>query len=60
MKDQKDTFLLNDGNRIPCVGYGTWRTRDGDECVEAVETAIREGYRHIDTAFYYKNEKSVA
>ena len=59
MKNQKDTFILNDGNKIPCVGYGTWRTPDGEDCVRATEYAISAGYRHIDTAFFYKNEKSV-
>lgn len=59
MKNQKDTFLLNDGNRLPCVGYGTWRLSEGEECVRAVKRAIDIGYRHIDTAFYYFNEKSV-
>lgn len=59
MKDQKDTFILNNGNRIPCVGYGTWRLEDDDEGVKAVVRAVETGYRHIDTAYYYKNEKSV-
>ncbi len=59
MKNIRDTFTLNNGNKIPCVGYGTWRTPDGDLCVSSTLTALREGYRHIDTAAYYKNENSV-
>ena len=59
MKNVRDTFTLNNKNEIPCVGYGTWRTPDGDACVSATLCALREGYRHIDTAAYYKNERSV-
>ncbi len=59
MKGPADKFILNNGNPIPCVGYGTWRTPDGDACVDATLCALSAGYRHIDTAAYYKNEPSV-
>ena len=59
MKGPQDNFILNNGNTIPCIGYGTWRTPDGDLCVESTLCAISAGYRHIDTAAYYKNEPSV-
>ena len=50
---------LSNGYEIPVLGYGTWRTADGDEAVNSVAEAIRIGYRHIDTAARYGNEVSV-
>ncbi|MCC8037601.1 MAG: aldo/keto reductase [Bacteroidales bacterium] len=55
MKDYK----LNNGVLIPCVGFGTWQTPDGETAVKAVECALADGYRHIDTAAVYGNEVSV-
>lgn len=52
-------FELTNGVRIPSVGFGTWQTPDGETAIEAVQCAIRTGYRHIDTAAVYGNEKSV-
>jgi 2,5-diketo-D-gluconate reductase B len=46
------------GFRIPIVGLGTWALR-GRECARLVEQAIRIGYRHIDTAQMYDNEREV-
>ena len=46
------------GARIPALGLGTWALR-GRGCAEAVETALRLGYRHIDTAAMYGNEQEV-
>ena len=46
------------GARIPALGFGTWQLRD-EACVSAVETALACGYRHIDTARMYANEKPV-
>jgi diketogulonate reductase-like aldo/keto reductase len=43
------------GARIPQIGLGTM-TLKGDVCVQAVETALQVGYRHLDTAEYYGNE----
>ena len=54
-----DTFTLNNGYKIPCIGFGTWQTPDGDTAVNAVREAVNLGYRHIDTAAAYKNEKSI-
>lgn len=59
MKSVKDTIRLNNGIEIPCVGYGTFLTPDGDEAVTAVREALEAGYRLIDTAAYYGNERSV-
>lgn len=55
----KSTYTLADGNRIPCVGFGTWQTPDGDVAYKSVLAALRNGYRHIDTATAYGNEESV-
>ncbi|MFT4097828.1 MAG: aldo/keto reductase [Rhodoblastus sp.] len=46
------------GARIPALGFGTWQLR-GADCVAAVETALACGYRHIDTARMYGNEKAM-
>lgn len=54
-----DHFTLANGVKIPCVGYGTWQTPDGDVTEYCVKTALENGYRHIDTAFAYGNEASV-
>lgn len=54
-----DTYTLSNGCQIPCVGFGTWQTPDGDVTVNSVKAALAAGYRHIDTAAVYGNEVSV-
>ena len=49
---------LNDGNRIPQLGFGVFQIKP-DETAAAVKTALDIGYRHIDTAEMYQNEKGV-
>ena len=51
-------FTLNNGVIIPVLGYGVFQTPP-DETVTAVETALRVGYRHVDTAAAYGNEREV-
>ncbi len=46
------------GARIPQIGFGTMTLKD-DVCVQAVKTALQLGYRHLDTAWFYGNEKEV-
>ncbi|MDP8939708.1 MAG: aldo/keto reductase [Actinomycetota bacterium] len=46
------------GEKVPSIGLGTWRL-SGGACAEAVESALSLGYRHIDTAQMYGNEKEV-
>ena len=53
MKSSYDTFRLNNGYEIPCVGFGTWQTPDGETAEMAVSEAIKAGCRHIDTAACY-------
>lgn len=48
---------LNDGNKIPQIGLGVWQVRDQNEFNTAFKTAIKAGYRHIDTAQAYENEQ---
>ncbi len=59
MNKLTDVFELANGVEIPCIGYGTWQTPDGDVAKNSVVEAIKAGYRHIDTAFAYGNEDSV-
>ena len=49
---------LNDGNSIPQLGLGTWPL-DDDQVAAAVVRAVEAGYRHIDTAVKYGNERGV-
>jgi diketogulonate reductase-like aldo/keto reductase len=53
------TKKLNNGVEIPYLGFGVFQVKDGDEAVNAVRWALEAGYRHIDTAAAYRNEKSV-
>jgi len=53
------TRTLANGASIPLLGLGVWQVPEGDECVDAVVAALEAGYRHIDTAQAYENEKSV-
>lgn len=59
MKSLKDTFELKNGVGIYCLGYGTWQTPDGEIACNSVKEAIKQGYRHIDAAAVYGNEKNV-
>jgi len=52
------TITLNDGNRIPQLGFGVFQIEPA-ETRDAVATALTAGYRHIDTAQMYGNEKEV-
>ena len=50
---------LSDGNSIPLLGLGVWQVPDGAPTVNAVRWALELGYRHVDTAQAYGNEKGV-
>jgi diketogulonate reductase-like aldo/keto reductase len=54
----EETFTLANGVSIPKLGYGTWMIPD-DHAARAVREAIDVGYRHIDTAQAYANERGV-
>ena len=51
-------FVEANGAKIPAIGLGTWELR-GRNCARLVEQAIKLGYRHIDTAQVYENEREV-
>lgn len=53
-----DGFLMNNGEKIPCIGYGTYKTTE-EEVYDAVLSALKAGYRHIDTAAFYGNEAGI-
>eukprot|EP00917_Polyrhabdina_sp_WS-2016_P024557 GHVP01053116.1.p2 GENE.GHVP01053116.1~~GHVP01053116.1.p2 ORF type:complete len:308 (-),score=66.49 GHVP01053116.1:1018-1941(-) len=50
------TMKLHDGRTIPVIGFGSWRS---DNPADSVYNAIQAGYRHIDTASVYLNQKEV-
>jgi diketogulonate reductase-like aldo/keto reductase len=51
-------FIEANGAKIPAIGLGTWELR-GRTCARVVEQAMRLGYRHVDTAQIYENEREV-
>jgi len=51
-------FVEANGAKIPAIGLGTWELR-GRACARLVEQAVKLGYRHIDTAQVYENEREV-
>ena len=57
--DLSSTLKLNNGVEVPLLGLGVFRSAEGDETYNAVRYAIEAGYRHVDTAAVYGNEKSV-
>ncbi len=54
----KEDFVLNNGVKIPKLGFGTWQIPD-EVAEESVYFALKNGYRHIDTATAYRNEEGV-
>jgi diketogulonate reductase-like aldo/keto reductase len=58
-RDINYKMKMNNGIDIPQFGLGVYLTKSGQECVNAVTWALEAGYRHIDTAKAYGNEKEV-
>lgn len=58
MKQLTEVYTLYNGVKIPKVGYGTWQIPDS-EAYQTTLDALSIGYRHIDTAKAYRNEKAV-
>ncbi len=56
--DEMMDVKLQNGQRMPLVGLGTWQMKD-DVCRNAVTKALKAGYKHIDTAEHYFNEDQV-
>jgi diketogulonate reductase-like aldo/keto reductase len=59
MNSIQDSYVLSNGIKIPCVGFGTWKLPNEPASVDIIKTAIDCGYRHIDTAYAYNNEQVV-
>ncbi|CAG5133332.1 unnamed protein product, partial [Candidula unifasciata] len=60
MSAETERIRLHSGRSIPVLGLGTLADLQGeDEIIEAVKTAVRVGYRHIDCAAIYRNERAV-
>ena len=55
MESIYDCFKLNNGMKIPCVGFGTYKAAERNN-VEVLKTAIEAGYRYFDTASFYQTE----
>ena len=55
---KNEFYVLNNGVKIPKIAFGTWQIPN-EEAYEAVTFALKAGYRHIDTALAYQNEKEV-
>jgi len=55
---QSTTTLLN-GVQMPIFGLGVWQVEDGESVIHSVKSAIKAGYKAIDTAAIYKNERGV-
>ena len=51
--------VLNNGIEMPVIGFGVFRLAEGGEVENAVKNALQAGYRLIDTAMFYQNEKGV-
>lgn len=54
-----ESFTLNNGAAIPAIGFGTWEVTPDSAAKTAVQTALECGYRLIDTAKIYGNERGV-
>lgn len=53
------TFILSNSIFLPCMGFGTYKSKNGEEAFGSVCEAINCGYRLIDTAEFYENEESI-
>ena len=51
-----DYFTLNDGIKVPAIGFGTFKIKEEKEMDLAIEAALKAGYKYFDTAKFYENE----
>lgn len=58
MNSMYDSYTLSNGMQIPCMGFGTYNAKDGDN-YEIIKTAIKAGYRYFDTASFYFTENDL-
>ncbi|NNU84116.1 aldo/keto reductase [Geobacillus sp. BMUD] len=59
MNGLQDCATLHNGVKMPWVGLGVYKVKEGEEVRSAVRTALEVGYRHVDTAAFYENEEGV-
>lgn len=59
MKSMYDCYELENGVRVPCMGFGTYKAAEGDD-TKIIKTALEAGYRYFDTASFYGNEACLA
>lgn len=59
MKDIHDFYILNNGVKVPCRAYGTYKAAEENN-FDIIRTAIETGYRYFDTASFYGTEKYIA
>ncbi|KKI89125.1 glyoxal reductase [Bacillus sp. SA1-12] len=59
IKNLQDTTILSNGVKMPWFGLGVFKVEEGPELINAVKSAIKHGYRSIDTAAIYENEAGV-
>ncbi|MDD3223300.1 MAG: aldo/keto reductase [Clostridium sp.] len=59
MKISKDYVILNNGVKMPLLGFGTYNVENSVKLNNAIKESIKIGYRHIDTASFYGNEEVI-
>lgn len=59
MKNNEDYMILNNGIKMPLLGFGTYNTEDLFKLKNSIKECIKIGYRHIDTASFYGNEEVI-
>ena len=59
MKSIHDTYTLNNGVKVPCIAFGTYKAAEGNSA-DIIAAAIDEGYRYFDTASFYETEEYLA
>ena len=59
MKSIHDTYTLNNGVKVPCIAFGTYKAAEGNSA-DIIAAAIEEGYRYFDTASFYETEEYLA
>ncbi|WP_019241250.1 MULTISPECIES: aldo/keto reductase [Bacillus] len=59
MNNLQTTITLHNGVEMPQFGLGVWQVKDGQEVIHSVKSALKSGYKAIDTAAIYQNEEGV-
>jgi len=59
MSQVQQYIQLQNGHKIPAIGFGTFHTGNKEDIRQAIKEAIKVGYRHFDAAAVYGNEKEI-